>query len=88
MSDEELLVGRDVLERDDALARDALEHAVDEQERIAMRQPPHDLVDAERPVFRVVIAILRVGRSHPPLERAQPPRQLVEMPEARRTAPK
>ena len=35
---EERLVDRDVLERDDALALLQLQHAVDQQERIAVRQ--------------------------------------------------
>ena len=42
---EERLVDRDVLQRDDALARHELEHAVDEDDRIAVRQLPHDLLD-------------------------------------------
>ena len=35
------------LMRADALALDALEHAVDQQERIAMRQQAHDAHDVE-----------------------------------------
>src|SRR5690606_31972394 len=42
------LVHRDVLERTDGLACLALEHAVHEQERIAVRQTPHHFVDIHR----------------------------------------
>ena len=41
----ERLVDRDVLEADDALAFLDLEDAIDEQERIAVRQHLHDVFD-------------------------------------------
>ena len=47
MPGEERLVERDVLDGANALALRAFEHAVDEQERIAMRQLPHDAHDVE-----------------------------------------
>ena len=45
MADEERLVDRDVLERLDALARFDLEHPVDQQERVAVRQLLEYFVD-------------------------------------------
>ena len=44
---EERLVDRDVLDADDPLLRLDLEHAIDEQEGIAVRQHLHDLFDSE-----------------------------------------
>src|SRR3989442_13871026 len=48
MALEERLVQRDVLQAADRLAGHAFEHPVDQQERIAVRQGPHDGADVER----------------------------------------
>src|SRR5690606_904833 len=45
---EERLVGADVLVAEHALARFELDHAVDQQERIAVRQHPPDFGDVDR----------------------------------------
>ena len=47
MSAEKLLVDRHVLDGDDAFFALQLEHAVDQQERIAVRQDLQDVVDVE-----------------------------------------
>ncbi len=44
---EERLVDGDILQRADALARHALEHPIDQQERVTVRQPLEDRVDVE-----------------------------------------
>ena len=92
---EERLVDRDVLERADRLARHALEHAIHQQEGIAMRQPAHHLVDVHRQrlghrlpfvtsarhsVSSGIVRLLRPRR----VSRRTCARQLVQLVEARR----
>jgi hypothetical protein len=47
MAREERFVDRDVLDGANAFALSALEHPVDQQERVAMRQQTHDSHDVE-----------------------------------------
>src|SRR5690606_36187352 len=47
MASEEWLVERDILNGNDAFTRHHFQHAIDQQHRIAMRQPLHDLLDIE-----------------------------------------
>ena len=54
----ERLVDRDVLEGADALALVAFEHAVDEQERVAVRQQAHHAHDVERMTGWVIELVL------------------------------
>src|SRR5436305_14935232 len=77
VAEEDLLVDGDVLERHDPLLRLDLEHAVDGQERIAVRQDRQDPLDVPpraRPARRIDwIDCVRLAHSVPPSVSPGPP---------------